>query len=261
MTGTGPVAEGTAATSAPALPLFFKQVVALDAGAHGGLKLDRSKGLSYAAVANALPLGLSEVAVAAQYYPVVVTGAPNPMAVAILGYRAEENLFVDGKGNWLADHYIPAYVRAFPFILIEPPGADTIYLGVEPGAAVLSPKKGEALFAEGKPTEVVTEAMKFAMAYREDLKRAGEFVQALDGVGLLQANEARLNFKSGGIARLDGFRVLDPAKLDALEDATFLDWRKRGWLAPLYAVLQSGTRWGQIVNLANGRRAEGIKPE
>jgi len=260
MTATGPVSGGTETANAPVLPLFFKEVAALDAGTHGALKLDRSKGLAYAAVANALPLGLSEIALAAQYYPIVVTGAPNPMAVAILGYRADENLFVDDKGEWLPDTYIPAYVRAFPFILIEPPGADTIYLGIETGAKVLG-KKGEALFVDGKPTEVVTEAMKFAMAYREDLKRAGEFVKTLDTSGLLQPNEARLNFKSGGIARLDGFRVLDPVKLETLEDATFLDWRKRGWLAPLYAVMQSSTRWGQIVNLANGRRAEGVKPE
>jgi hypothetical protein len=259
MTATGPVSSGTEAANTQVLPLFFKEVVALDAGTHSALKLDRSKGLAYAAIANALPLGLSEIALAAQYYPIVVTGAPNPMAVAILGYRADENLFVDEKGEWLADTYIPAYVRAFPFILIEPPGAETIYLGIEASAEVLG-KKGEALFVDGKPTEVVTEAMKFAMAYREDLKRAGEFVKALDGSGLLQQNEARLNFKSGGIARLDGFRVLDPVKLETLEDAAFLDWRKRGWLAPLYAVMQSSTRWGQIVNLANGRRAEGVKP-
>jgi SapC len=261
MTATGPVSgEAQVASAPPSLPLFFKEVAALDAGTHSALKLDRSKGFGYAAVANALPLGLSEIALAAQYYPIVITSGPSPMAVAILGYRAEENLFVDAKGNWLADTYIPAYVRAFPFILIEPPGAETIYLGIETKAPLFG-KKGDALFVDGKATELVTEAMKFAMAYREDLKRAAEFVKALGAFNLLQANEARLNFKSGGIARLDGFSVVDPVKLESLEDTAFLDWRKRGWLGSLYAVMQSGTRWGQIVNLANGRRAEGVKPE
>jgi hypothetical protein len=234
-------------------------VAVLDVRTHGALKLDRSKGFGYAAIANALPLGLSEIALAAQYYPIVVTAGPNPMAVAILGYRAEENLFVDAKGEWLPDTYIPAYVRAFPFILIEPPGADTIYLGIETTVPLVG-TEGEALFIDGKPTGLVTEAMKFAMAYREDLKRAADFVKALDGFGLLQANEARLNFKSGGISRLDGFRVIDPVKLEGLEDTAFLDWRKRGWLGSLYAIMQSGTRWGHIVNLANGRRAEGVQP-
>jgi hypothetical protein len=261
MTATGPVSGEAKAASIPSsLPLFFKEVAALDAGTHGALKLDRSKGFGYAAVANALPLGLSEIALAAQYYPIVVTGGPNPMAVAILGYRAEENLYVDAKGHWLSDTYIPAYVRAFPFILIEPPGADTVYLGIETKAPLFG-KKGQALFAEGTPTDLVTEAMKFAMAYREDLKRAAELVKALDGAGLLQANEARLNFKSGGIARLDGFRAIDPAKLEAFPDPGFLEWRKRGWLSSLFAIMQSSTRWGHIVNLANGRRAEGVKPE
>lgn len=261
MTATGPISGEDKAASIPqTLPLFFKEVVALDAGTHGALKLDRSKGFAYAAVANALPLGLSEIPLAAQYFPIVFTSGPNPMAVAILGYRADENLFVDAKGDWLADTYIPAYVRAFPFILIEPPGADTIYLGIETKAPLLG-KKGDALFSDGKPTEIVTEAMKFNMAYREDLKRAMQFTNAIKEAGLLQANEARLNFKSGGIARLDGFLVIDPVKIETVEDAGFLDWRKRGWLAPLYAIQQSSTRWGHIVNLANGRRAEGVKPE
>lgn len=259
MTATGPVSgNGQANAAAQSLPLFFKEVAALDAGTHGALKLDRARGFGFAAVANALPLGLSEVALAAQYFPVVLTGGPNPMPVAILGYRAEENLFVDAAGTWLDDTYIPAYVRSFPFILIEPPGAGSIYLGIETTAAILG-GEGEALFVEGKPTALVTDALKFAMAYRDDLKRAAEFGMALNDAGLLQANEARLTFKSGGTARLDGFRVVDATKLDTVDDGAFLDWRKRGWLGALYGTVQSSTRWGHIVNLANGRRAEGAK--
>lgn len=256
MTATGPVSgNGQAGTAAPSLPLFFKEVAALDAGTHGALKLDRARGFGFAAVANALPLGLSEIALAAQYFPVVLAGGPNPMPLAILGYRADENLFVDAAGAWLDDTYVPAYVRSFPFILIEPPGDASIYLGIETTAAILG-DEGEPLFAQGKPTTLVADAMKFAMAYRDDLKRATEFGAALSEAGLLQANEARLTFKSGGTARVDGFKIIDGSKLDTLGDAAFLDWRKRGWLTPLYATLQSGTRWGRIVNLANGRRAE-----
>ena len=258
MTATGPVSGNGQANAAQTLPLFFKQVAVLDAGTHGALKLDRARGFAFAAVANALPLGLSEIALAAQYFPVVLTGGPNPMPVAILGYRADENLFVDAAGTWLDDTYIPAYVRSFPFILIEPPGAASIYLGIETTAAILG-EEGEPLFVEGQPTALVTDALKFAMAYRDDLKRAAEFAMALNDVGLLQANEARLTFKSGGTARLDGFRVIDGTKLDTLDDGAFLDWRKRGWLGALYGTVQSSARWGHIVNLANGRRAEGAK--
>lgn len=259
MTATGPVSgDGQAGAAAQSLPLFFSQVVALDAGTHGALRLDRARGFGFAAVANALPLGLSEIALAAQYFPVVLTGGPNPMPVAILGYRGDENLFVDAAGIWRDDTYIPAYVRSFPFILIEPPGDASIYLGIETTAAILG-DTGEPLFVEGRPTELVADAMKFALAYRDDLKRATEFGAALNDAGLLQANEARLTFKSGGTARLDGFRVIDGTKLDTLDGPAFLEWRQRGWLAPLYATVQSGARWGQIVNLANGRRAEGLK--
>ncbi|HEV2673917.1 MAG TPA: SapC family protein [Aliidongia sp.] len=258
MSATGPTSgNGQASGAAPSLPLFFKDVTVLDAGLHGALKLDRASGYGFARIANALPLGLSEVAIAAQYYPIVLTSGPNPMPVAILGYQAGENLFIDTEGAWLDDSYIPAYVRAFPFILIEPPGAGSIYLGIETTAPILG-DQGEPLFTDGKPTAVVDTAMSFALAYRDDLKRATEFGKALNDAGLLVANEARLTFKSGGTARLDGFNVVDGAKLDALADETFLGWRKQGLLNPLYAILQSSTRWGQVINLANGRRVDGV---
>jgi hypothetical protein len=247
--GTDDIGGGIAG----ALPPFFKAVSALDAGRHGGLKLDRADGFGFAAGANALPLGLSEITIAAQHYPIVLTEGPHPVPVAILGYRSEENLFVDPAGAWLDDAYVPAYVRAFPFILLEPPGTDTVYLGVETTARMLG-ERGEPLFEDGKPTRLVADALTFAVAYRDDVKRAGEFGRALADAGLLQPNEARLTFKSGGVARLDGFRVIDPAKLDGLDDQVILEWRRRGWLAPLYTIAPSAARWGRIVTLANDRR-------
>ena len=252
--------EGGMGGDAPALPPFFKQVVALNAARHGALKLDRSRGYGFAAGVNALPLGLGEVPLAAQHYPVVLTAGPNPVPVAVLGYRNGENLFVDKDGAWLAGAYVPAYVRSFPFILIEPPStgqnpAGEVYLGIETTTPMLG-ETGEALFAYGEPTELVAEAMRFAVAYRDELARATAFGQALRAAEVLQANAARLDFKDGGTARLDGFQVIDAAKIEALDDARFLDWRRQGWLAALYAIPQSAARWATIVDRAHGRRRD-----
>ena len=41
-------------------------------------------------------------------------------ASAILGFKEKQNNFVDEKGNWEKKHYIPAFIRRYPFILIEP---------------------------------------------------------------------------------------------------------------------------------------------
>jgi hypothetical protein len=250
---TGPI-SGEGQAPEQSLPPFFKAVAALDAGAHGALRLDRSRGFGFAAGANALPVGFSEIPLAALDYPVVLAGGPSPVPVAILGYRAGENLFVDAGGTWLDHAYLPAYVRSYPFILIEPPGAGSTFLGIETTAELLG-ETGEPLFAAGKPAPLVTDAMKLAVAYRDQMKAAADFGRALDEAGLLVEHEARLTFESGGTARLDGFRVVDGARLDALDSGIFLAWRQRGWLGALYALVQSGARWGKIVNLANRRRA------
>ena len=41
--------------------------------------------------------------------------------VAILGLRGAANQFVNSEGAWREGKYIPAYVRRYPFILMESP--------------------------------------------------------------------------------------------------------------------------------------------
>ena len=43
---------------------------------------------------------------------------PTPVALLGLDWRAA-TLFVEPAGAWRADTYIPAYIRAFPFVFVE----------------------------------------------------------------------------------------------------------------------------------------------
>jgi hypothetical protein len=112
-----------ASSPAVALPLFFKRVVGVNPAMHAGLRLDRSTGLGFAAAAQSVPLGLGEIEAAAQHYPVLFTSGPTPTPVALLGLREGSNLFLRPDGSWQSDAYVPAYVRAFPFIFLKIPPA------------------------------------------------------------------------------------------------------------------------------------------
>ena len=46
------------ANPTPGLPLFFNRIVGVDPEMHSGLRLDRSTGYGYAAVAQSVPVGL-----------------------------------------------------------------------------------------------------------------------------------------------------------------------------------------------------------
>ena len=55
---------------------------------------------------------------------------------------------------------------------------------------------------------------------------------------------------------LEGYKIVDRQKLNELDDETFLDWRKRGWLPVIYYHLQSGSNWSNIIHQAAARGLE-----
>jgi hypothetical protein len=232
----------------PALPLFFRRVAALDLQLHAGLKLDRAKGgYRYAAATNALPLAGSEFAAAAAHYPIVFAGSGPATAVAATGTRDGQNLFVDGAGLWRPGKYIPAYARAYPFILLEIPGG-----GCWRPTRCRVPRRRHRLGAvRGRQGLAGARRWHCSSAARctRISSRRGAFCVALDAAGLLVANQATIALRSGASLRLEGFKVIDLAKFDAVDDAQFLEWRRRGWLTLIYAHFLSTARRAGIVDL------------
>jgi len=238
---------------AASLPLFFKRVIGVNPSTHGGLRLDRSTGYGFASVAQSVPVGLSEIEAAAQHYPVLFTTGPSPVPVALLGLREGVNLFVRPDGSWLPDAYVPAYVRAFPFIFLEDAASKVLYIGMEPDAACLRTEGGQPLFEDGRPSATLNDAIAFCSAYREGVTAAASFGRALQATGVLEQEEATVNFTQGGSARVRGFMLVKPEKLAEVDDATFLEWRRLGWLAAIYAHLFSTGRWARLIELGAPR--------
>ncbi len=248
--GTAPPAATPAAAPATPLPLFFTGVVGVNPTQHSGLRLDRSKGFGFAAHAQSIPLGLGEMEIACQHYPIVFTVGPAPTPVALMGLKETTNPFVASDGTWRNDSYVPAYVRAFPFIFVEDQATSTLYVGMDPAAAAISTESGAAMFEDGKPSPALSEAINFCAAFRDNLNAGIAFAKALDDAGLLEEEEATINFTAGGVARVRGFKILKADRLDKVSDETFIEWRRRGWIGPLYAHLHSTGRWARLVEMS-----------
>ena len=246
--------EAVPAPPPPAMPLFFNRVVGVNPGAHGSKRLNRAAGYGFSRGAQSVPLGLGEFDVASQHYPIVFATGATPTPLALLGLGEGSNLFLESDGGWRKDSYIPAYVRAFPFVFIEEPGSGTVYVGMEADAACITDDEGEAMFEDGKPTPVLTESINFSVAFRDNLSAANAFGRALEAQGLLQEEEATVSFAAGGGTRIRGFKILKPERIEGISDETFIDWRHRGWIGPLYAHLHSSSRWGRLIELAAAGR-------
>jgi len=252
---TPPVVNGTAPPmptppAAPPLPLFFKGVVGVNPSQHSGLHLDRSTGYAFAAEAQSIPVGLGEMEVISQHYPIVFTVGPVPTPVALMGLKEGINPFVQPDGSWRPDSYVPAYVRAFPFIFVEDQASSTLYVGMDPGAAAVKSEGGTPMFEDGKPSPALTEAINFCAAFRDNLNAGIAFGKALDEAGLLEEEEATINFNAGGQARVRGFKILKMDRLQKLSDETFLEWRHRGWIGAIYAHFFSTGRWARLVEMS-----------
>lgn len=238
------------ARSNPPLPLFYRRPVALSPIAHVELAFESGGTYGFARATNSIPLNAIEFGLAVRHFPIVFTQGSPTIPVAIVGTLKERNLFVDEAGRWQEGVYVPAWVRRYPFIFLEQPGGKEFVLGVDETAPMLKSGGENRLFRGGKPTPALERAVTLCSEYQTHIAITQAFCKALEDEDLLVEKEAGFEMKDGRSFRLTGFRVVDAKKFDKLDSKTFLRFRRRGWLAPIYLHLTSVANWANLVDLA-----------
>ena len=124
-TGTAPApAQDTG------LPLFFKKPAPLDLKRHAKAGLLPSQDIAFAATTNSIIINAIEFFEATRQYPIVFTQAETPLPAVIVGLE-QKNYFVNDKGRWKEDAYIPAYVRKYPFVFMDVPERNEFLLCID----------------------------------------------------------------------------------------------------------------------------------
>ncbi|MFP4097461.1 MAG: SapC family protein [Alphaproteobacteria bacterium] len=246
--------EGFVDGQQPPLPLFYQTPMPLDAKRHADLSLKKNFGFGFARNVNAVPVNMIEMPQICHYYPIAFSPDETGTPVAILGLRDNENLFIDEKGQWLDNVYIPAYVRRYPFIFSEIPDSDQLTLCVDNQSDTIVKSDEQPFFdAEGAPTQLSKDALEFCKSYHAAAQQTMGFSTELAKSGILVEREAQINVDGNRRISFSGFRIIDEEKLNALDDSTFLEWRAKGWLPILYAHMFSGTQWGRLSRLMSKR--------
>lgn len=233
-----------------AMPLFYQNPVPLDAKKHADIGLKKNFGLAYTKNVNAVPVNMIEMPQICHFYPIAFSPDEHATPVALLGLRDNENLFVDDKGEWQENAYIPAYIRRYPFIFSEMPGSEQLTLCIDYNDDVVD-EKGEQKFfdKDGKPTDLANNALEFCKSYHAAAQQTLEFSKELAQSGLLVERQAEINVGEDRKISFSGFRIIDEQKLAELADEDFLEWRKKGWLPFIYAHLFSGAQWQRLTRL------------
>lgn len=244
-------AAGDPKVPLPMLPPFYQRPWALDPVRHATAGIKLQTDFALAAQTNAIAITVGEYASAQAHYPIVFTGPDAPMSLAVLGVASDRNLFVRADGSWRPRCYIPGYVRRYPFVFDRIPSSEQYLLCIDEGADLFMAAGGEPLFMNGKPSPLTERALQFCSAFQNQAEETERFVKALWDQKLLIENHADMTLRNGEKRTLTGFHVVDEAKFNALPDAIMLDWRKRGWLALIYAHLMSTQQWAILVEIAS----------
>jgi len=235
---------GTDTAPAPGAPLFYSRPVPLQSDTHADLRILPGK-LDFAARSNAIPLVVGEFALALHHYPILFAG-PAAVPMAALGIT-EDNLFVT-DGLWDENSYIPAYVRRHPFIFIDTDGGQNFVLGIDEDSprVVKGGEEGNPLFADGKATEMVQQALEFCGRFTGEHEHTLAFSKALVEQDLLVTRNANVRLPSGRELTLQGFSVVDVDKFQKLPDAVVLEWHRNGWLALVHQHLMSLSGFSEL---------------
>ena len=235
------------------LPLFYRKPVALQSGLHAKLSFKQAADYRFALGANAIPLTTVEIFNAQRDYPIVFTDEAVPMPVAVVGVRDQANLFVEADGSWRKGAYIPAYIRRYPFLFAEQSETKDLTLCVDESSDLIEAAADNPLFHDGEPTAVTRKALDFCLDYQKQHKATLEFGRTLAQVELLLPRDARVTLGPQESVTIRGFKMIDEEKFNLLSGETFLDWRRKGWIALIYAHLLSLGSWDKLVELARDR--------
>lgn len=247
-------------------PLLYEDPVLLRGYLHKHAALLASESYQFAAGIVAVPLNISEFALAARCYPIVFADTEAMLPLAVTGLSDLSNLFVDGEGRWSDGSYVPAYVRRYPFLPVTTPGSDALMLAIDRPRLVersgaVPEDEPDRLFDGDKASPLAARALDFCERYHRDHLRTAAFVNALRERDLLETRRADIRLPDQSQFRVDGFRMIDRTKLRALPDDCLGDWFRKGWLDLAALAEAAQANWQTLLDRHAARAATAEAPQ
>ncbi|TPG56266.1 SapC family protein [Sphingomonas glacialis] len=237
--------------SAPqSLPLFYNALEPLSSETHAAFKMRMLDRATFLVGQHAIPVTVDEFVMAQRTLPIVFTSGDDAIPIALMGLNEGVNVFIGDDGKLTEDTvYVPAYVRRYPFMLARlRPDAEELSLCFDPtGEAIGAFDDGEALFADGKPTEVVQNILSFNEQFEQAGARTANFMVELRELGLLMEGEVTLQVEGNEQPFIyRGFQMVNEEKLNELRGDQLRKIQKSGLLPLIYAHLFSLSTLPQI---------------
>jgi hypothetical protein len=215
------------------------KIVPLSKEQHLSTKISNNNGFSHIDGEHMLPVVVHEFVVAGAEFPIVfVKAGESFQPVAMLGLTAKQNLFLQDN-KWQA-LYIPRAIRNYPLVLAkDKTDAERLLVALDESSERVGQDEGHPLFNEdGSESEFLAHRKQQMAEYVDMGVMTREFVGKLQSLNLITEQVLTLNI-NGEERRINGIFLIDEKKLNELSDEVFLEMRKNGYLAAIYAQLMS----------------------
>ena len=199
---------------------MYKNIEIVNKIAHKENSIKEVKDFSYAKNLTSAPITVTEFFEACKNYPILFAKDKNNdwFASVMLGFKENENIFVDNKGNWDKLHYVPAFVRRYPFVFVEQNEQQQLLLGVEKEFLSIDKKDEKRKLFDDKDenTEFLNNVLNFLNQYQNDSIATKEFIKQLDEWELLEEKVATIINEKKEQFNINGFYIVNEEKLKHL---------------------------------------------
>lgn len=242
--------------------LFYKNPEPISPEEHGKLGVKRvDHPHAFVAETHVVPLTVAEFPAASLSYPVIFVGDKVKTALAVMGLRSGDNLFVDKKGDFSPEAYIPAFVRRYPFVFANEKDSDRLLLCIDRDADFISEQYDMPFFENGKPSEYTNQAMQFCNDFEVERRRTEQFMELLAENDLLAKRDAvftpaNADGTAGAPQKIAEYWAVSDEKLAKLSPEKLAELRDNGALGHIYTHMLSLMGWDRLVAMAIIRNSE-----
>lgn len=201
--------------------MMYQNLEILNKVEHKEQSVKEIKDFSFAKELTNAPITVSEFFEACKNYPIFFAKDKdeNWFASVMLGYKENTNVFVNDKGEWDKLHYVPAFVRRYPFIFIEQENNKEQLLVALDKDYLSSNKKdvSRKLFDDkGENSEFLNNVLTFLNQFQNDSIATKEFIKQLDEWELLEEKTATVVTPNQEQFNLTGVFIVNEEKLKHL---------------------------------------------
>lgn len=210
---------------------MYKNLEILNKITHKENSVKEIKDFSFAKNLINAPITVAEFFEACKNYPIFFAKDANEnwFASVMLGFKENSNVFVNDNGVWDKLHYVPAFVRRYPFVFVEQDDTKEQLLVALDKEYLSSDKKDESrkLFDDkGENSEFLNNVLMFLNQFQNDSIATKEFIKQLNEWELLEektatvvtANQEQFNLTGLFIVNEDKLKHLSKKKRDEIND-------------------------------------------